>query len=275
MNKHSLSSHHRETRASCRVFNFDLIKEPLSARVVPKSLAKLPKLFSKKKELKKLPEKPKEKLFIKYLSPSTFYSAGISLSNISSTTALKSLTDKTHRSSISSLGNLTIEKSLFSPKNPSQSKNLSLQVSQLKAKISDPSDSLSKTGTTTAIKESSIKQKSDTNSSYESSDLENDILEREKLKKFDTENSISQKKFNSSIIRKQTSKKSTVGSLISDHSFLNLQSIKRSSFKRELTLEIILDELNNTPNISVYNELKFKLITKDPLLNGINGSIFK
>lgn len=74
-------------------------------------------------------------------------------------------------------------------------------------------------------------------------------------------------KFNSPFIRKQSSKKSTVGSLVSEYSLKKFQS----SLRHQVTIEEILEEMNSTSNVEVYNDIKLKLMDKDPVLEGING----
>lgn len=106
--------------------------------------------------------------------------------------------------------------------------------------------------------------------SDESYEIENDV--------FNTLPSISSidiRKFNSPSARKDSTKKSTVGSLISEQSLKYMQSSKFSTLKRETTINSILEEMNNTPSVSVFHELKFKLVTKDSLLEGINGTLMR
>ena len=52
MNKHSLSSHHRETRASCRVFNFD--QRATVRKSCPQKLGKASETFFQKKRTEKI-----------------------------------------------------------------------------------------------------------------------------------------------------------------------------------------------------------------------------
>ena len=84
--------------------------------------------------------------------------------------------------------------------------------------------------------------------------------------------SVDLKKFNSPLTRKQSSKKSTVGSLISEQSIKVWQGSRFSIIKRETTIENILEEMNATSNVIIYNDLMIKFIAKDPLLEGINGN---
>lgn len=105
------------------------------------------------------------------------------------------------------------------------------------------------------------------NLSYDSEELNKDEIHT--LKSI---NSIDIKKFNSPPTRRQSSKKSTVGSLISELSMKNNQA---SMLRRETTIENILEEMSTTPNVAVYSDLKFKLLTKDSILDGVNGNLFK
>lgn len=106
----------------------------------------------------------------------------------------------------------------------------------------------------------------DSASSYGSSELENEVQNNLQQRP-----SILMLKFNSPFVRKQSSKKSTVGSLVSEYSLRNFQN----SLKHQPTIEEILDELNSTPNVEVYNDLKLKLMGEDPILGGINGELVK
>lgn len=109
----------------------------------------------------------------------------------------------------------------------------------------------------------------ESDSSYSSAELENDV-ENVKLSDFSTlksVNSLTQQKFNSPFIRKQSSKLTTVGTLISEYSFKTLNG----TLNTQGTIVNILDEMNTTPSVAIYNDLKIKLITKDPILEGVHG----
>lgn len=110
----------------------------------------------------------------------------------------------------------------------------------------------------------------DKNSSDESYEIENDVFDA--MPSF---SAIDIKKFNSPSARKDSTKKSTVGSLISEHSLNYMQSSRFNSLKRETTINNLLEEMNSTPSVSVFHELKFKIVTKDNLLDGINGMMIK
>jgi Protein kinase domain len=140
----------------------------------------------------------------------------------------------------------------------------SVQTIDKKASFSEDSKSTSKQFITSEIM---IKNPTQTKSSCESLEIDDNMHDT-----FNSITSIQSKKFNSAPIRKQTTKKSTVGSILSEYS---LKNGKFGSLNREPTIENILDEMNSTPNVAVYNDLKFKLVTKDPILENINGVTIK
>ena len=111
------------------------------------------------------------------------------------------------------------------------------------------------------------KAKNESFSSYGSSELENEVIEDLTHKP-----SIAINKFNSPFVRKQSSKRSTVGSLISEYS---MRSIRNFTLRHQPTIEELLDEMNSTPNVEVYNDLKLKLMTQDQDFEGINGEIVR
>ncbi|OMJ84879.1 hypothetical protein SteCoe_13937 [Stentor coeruleus] len=149
-------------------------------------------------------------------------------------------------------------------------KQLEMKGIRIRPRIKDYSSDLSTKNETVSTKKfPELPESKDLDSSYGSSELENDV--KPVRSSIISINSISQKKFNSPFVRKQTTKKSTVGSLISENSLHNLQSFKGSTLNREYTIENIIDELNTTSNIAVYNTLKIKLLDKDPMFDSING----
>ena len=87
--------------------------------------------------------------------------------------------------------------------------------------------------------------------------------------------SIDFSKFNSPPIRLNSRKKSSSSSLMSDRSFRNFPSSKFSSLRHESTINGLLEEMNSTNNVSVFNDIKLKLMTKDPLLEGVHGKFFR
>ena len=114
-------------------------------------------------------------------------------------------------------------------------------------------------------------------SSYSSAELENDVKEVG-LKDFSTlrsMNSINQQKFNSPFLRNDSSRRNSIESLISELSIRNRNSLLGTSLRRGSTIANIVDEMNSTPNVLVYNDLKFKFIGKDPVLESINGTIIQ
>ena len=102
---------------------------------------------------------------------------------------------------------------------------------------------------------------------------ESEELNKDEIHTLRSINTIEVNRFNSPSVRKQSSKKSTVGSLISEQSIKNNQNSNFSTYNREPTIENILEELNSTEDVVVYNELKFKLITKDSILEGLHGKL--
>ena len=87
--------------------------------------------------------------------------------------------------------------------------------------------------------------------------------------------SIDFSKFNSPPLRLNSRKKSSSSSLMSDRSFRNLPSSKFSTLRHESTINNLLEEMNSTHSVSVFNDIKLKLMTKDPLLEGIHGNFFR
>ena len=114
-------------------------------------------------------------------------------------------------------------------------------------------------------------------SSYSSAELDNDVKDVG-LSDFSTlrsMSSINQERFNSSFLRNQISRESSGESLISDRSSKNFNSILESSLQRDSTIANIVDEMNSTPNVLVYNDLKFKFSSMDAVMESINGTIIK
>jgi hypothetical protein len=156
-----------------------------------------------------------------------------------------------------------------------------LPIKTLKLQQSSSKKGLEMTGTRINPKKKSFEQKiqiktsllkeeaklNESISSYGSSELENEVKDN-----LAHQPSISMNKFNSPFIRKQTSKKSTVGSLISEYS---MKSIKNLTLRHQPTIEELLDEMNSTPNVEVYNDLKLKLMPQDLDFDGINGEAIK
>jgi hypothetical protein len=82
-------------------------------------------------------------------------------------------------------------------------------------------------------------------------------------------------KFNPSMNRWDSMKKSTIGSLMSERTLRNQPSSRFSSIRHQSTINNILEEMNSTNNVVVFHDLKSKVFTKDPLLQGIHGSLIK
>lgn len=82
-------------------------------------------------------------------------------------------------------------------------------------------------------------------------------------------------KFNSPPNRLDSRKKSTLSSLVSDRSFFNMPSSRFSTLRHQSTINNILEEMNATNSVSVYNDLKIKITTKDPFLEGVHGKLFR
>lgn len=82
-------------------------------------------------------------------------------------------------------------------------------------------------------------------------------------------------KFNSAPNRLDSRKKSTLSSIVTDRSYINMPSSRFSTIRHESTINTILEEMNATNSVSTFNELKLKITTKDPLLEGIHGKVFR
>ncbi|OMJ72608.1 hypothetical protein SteCoe_28906 [Stentor coeruleus] len=149
-------------------------------------------------------------------------------------------------------------------------RSLEMKGIRIKPSVKEQHSDLSTKNETVSIKKFPERtEEKDLDSSYGSFELESDAKGMKPA--MSSINSINENKFNSPFVRKQTTKKSTVGSLISEHSLHNLQSFKGSTLNRECTIENLVDELNTTSSISTYNDLKIKLLDKDPMLESING----
>lgn len=268
MKKHNLSEPSANTSSSLKATNMPRLSAPTATpQLKPRSFLKLPHMSSPDLRISTkglsslLGSSPKGKLSTHIV---TFQ--GFNYKN-----KANNHEDQSSRALIPKVRSKIYSENLKIKLIPVQSpKQLEMKGIRIRPRVKDYSSDLSTKNETVSTKKSpELPEAKDLNSSYGSSELENDV--NPVRSSIISMNSVSQKKFNSPFVRKQTTKKSTVGSLISEHSLHNLQSFKGSTLNRECTIENIVDELNTTSNISVYNSLKIKLLDKDPMLDSING----
>ena len=275
---HRKSANEIRTKA-CAKINLITLNEPNRPIQIkkpkPKSSIKLPKL--KYKEFK---SSKREFIFntisnLSSHSPKLLPRSSIDSLWKSDSSRFISLLSPKKKSIGDSLLKMSNEKTFKSTKQPLVEKKLEMQGIKINPKVKHTM--LKSLRIETPKKEQTvlqIKKSPESDSSYSSTELENDIKDVSTTEST-TINPIFQKKFDSPFVRQQSSKRTSVGSLISEISIRTLQSIKSTGFNREATIENIIDELKNTPSVSIFNDLKFKLITQDPLIEGINGIIIK
>lgn len=268
MKKHTLSEPSIRLAPNLKIFIPQRLSAPISfTQFKPRNNAKLPYVPSRYKNIS---TKSLNSHFF-FLTPKNKVLTKIFASQGLSSKHKNNQEDQLTRTLIPRISPKLSSENLKIKLEPLQSpRSLEMKGIRIKPLVKEQFSDLSTKNETVSIKIFPERtEDKDLDSSYGSSELESDV--KDMKPEMSSINSISENKFNSPFVRKQTTKKSTVGSLISEHSLHNLQSLKDSTLNRECTIENLVDELNTTSSIYTYNDLKIKLLDKDPMLESING----